>query len=183
MAGTKSSGGRNAKSRNVHLIEGTFRQDRHAKLVTIATPKGTPIPPKTLTGAGRAEWRRMVARLEKLQTLSLVDDAALYQYALLFAETERIRVDHVALKKLSTDLMTAIRRLQGEALVAAAAEIVKLQFVLAKQTSQLRQGHMALRQYLVEFGMTPSARNRVTPHSDEDRRAENPLDRFTKARG
>jgi hypothetical protein len=40
---------------------------------------------------------------------------------------------------------------------------------------------MALRQYLVEFGMTPSSRTRVTPPADKPPTA-NPLDRFTQPR-
>jgi hypothetical protein len=57
---------------------------------------------------------------------------------------------------------------------------VKLKQLDAKAITQLRQGHMALRQYLVEFGMTPAARNRVTP-ADAVQPA-NPIDQFTKAR-
>jgi Phage terminase, small subunit. len=182
MPGTKASGGRNAKSRALLLLEGTFRKDRHTKLATPAPPAGKPPRPKTLTGTARTEWDRMVARLDQLQTLSTVDDAALYQYALLFAETEAIRTDRLALKQLSADLMTAIQRLKGDALVDAATEIVKLQFLLAKHTAQLRQGHMALRQYLVEFGMTPAARTRVTAQPDDAHTPVNPVDRFTKAR-
>jgi len=182
MAGTKASGGRNAKSRTMLLVEGTFRKDRHKDLATPAPPAGKPPRPKTLSGPARTEWDRMVVRLERSQTLSLVDDAALYQYAQLFAETEAIRTDRAALKELSATLMTAIQRLRVDALVDAAAEIVKLQFLLAKHTAQLRQGHMALRQYLVEFGMTPAARTRVTAQPDEAHTPLNPLDRFTKGR-
>jgi hypothetical protein len=39
--------------------------------------------------------------------------------------------------------------------------MVTLLIAIAKATRDLRQGHMAIRQYLVEFGMTPSARTRV----------------------
>ena len=46
-------------------------------------------------------------------------------------------------------------------LAEAIKKIVDLEQILAKQTTQLRQGHMAIRQYLIEFGMTPSARTRV----------------------
>ena len=40
----------------------------------------------------------------------------------------------------------------------------------ARQGVQLRQGSRALRQYLIEFGLTPSARTRVTvpPARDPD---------------
>jgi hypothetical protein len=116
----------------------------------------------------------MVDRLEASKTLSTVDDAALYQYCCLFAETEGIleaRRQNAALVKT---LLTAIARLKaaaahGEAgtdeivvdLSDTLAQIVKLRQLDAQYTTQLRQGHMAVRQYLVEFGMTPAARARV----------------------
>jgi seryl-tRNA synthetase len=103
----------------------------------------------------------MIARMETSKTLSGVDDAALYQYVELYAETEAIKVDHQRIRALSSKLMKSVRTLKGSDLVDAVKEIVKLEFVLSKQSTQLRQGHMAVRQYLIEFGMTPSARTRV----------------------
>lgn len=103
----------------------------------------------------------MVGRLTETGALAKVDDAALYQYCQLFAETEGIRTDTLAIRRLSSQLKQAIQKLNGDALVRAVGEIVKLQALIAKETQQLRQGHMALRQYLVEFGMTPAARPRV----------------------
>jgi hypothetical protein len=55
----------------------------------------------------------------------------------------------------------AIAKLEGAELVAAITEIIKLRHLLMKQTTQTRQQRMALRQYLVEFGLTPSSRGRV----------------------
>jgi len=103
----------------------------------------------------------MVGRLEHSLTLSIVDDGALYQYVKLFAETESINSDQVETRKLSIVLKKTLNDLEGADLVAAVAEIVKLRQLLGKQTAQLRQQRMAIRQYLVEFGMTPSARGRV----------------------
>jgi len=117
----------------------------------------------------------MVSRLEQSKTLTLVDDAALYQYAQLHAETERIITDTLELRrelernrKESRALRKLAEKLEGRDLVEAIKTIVQLQKVMvdlrvliAKDTQQLRQGHMALRQYLVEFGMTPAARGRV----------------------
>jgi P27 family predicted phage terminase small subunit len=163
MAGVKGrSGGRNRKSTQLHVLKGTFRQDRHGDGVTPEPPKGDPTPPRPLTGEAKAEWNRMVRRLHEARTLSLVDDAALYQYVQLHAETQEIRADNKRVRKLSTELkQAAVAKLEATELVEAIGHIVKLQFIIAKQTAQLRMGHMALRMYLVEFGMTPAARTRV----------------------
>lgn len=160
MAGTRQSGGRNAKGTSAHVLRGTFRQDRHGE-ATSDPPAGVPMRPKRLSPTARAEWDRMVARLTDTRALSSVDDAALYQYVQLFAETEAIAAEGADHRRLTKVLLKAIAKLQGDALVDAVKEIVTLQALAKKTTQQLRQGHMALRQYLVEFGMTPSARTRV----------------------
>jgi hypothetical protein len=109
----------------------------------------------------------MVKRLEDSGTLSCVDDAALFQYVSLFAETETIasRQEHndALIDKLE-DAITGTDNspglTEGE-LAQAIQQIVKLKQLDASYIGQLRQGRMAIRQYLVEFGMTPAARSRV----------------------
>lgn len=179
MAGVKGrSGGRNAKTVQQHQLEGSFRTTRHDGYTNPEPPQGKPVPPRELTGHAKAEWDRMVARLEQSKTLSIVDDGVLYQYVQLFAETEGILDDVTALQALSTQLKTLAATLEGDQLVNAICEIVKLQQVLAKKSTQLRQGHMALKQMLVEFGMTPASRSRVKLTSGEDdatKKATSPL--------
>lgn len=105
----------------------------------------------------------MVDRLEAARTLSKVDDAVLYQYCCLFAETELVIVAHRMNVTLVAKLQVVIDKLtNGELIVDAIAQIVQLKKLEAKLTAQLRQGHLAVRQYLVELGMTPAARSRVT---------------------
>jgi len=181
MPGTKNSGGRNAKGASEHRAAGTFRPDRHAGGEAPSPPSGRPAPPPGLSPIAAAEWELMADRLERNRTLTIVDDAALYQYAQLFAETEGIQADNAETRRLYVKLMKTItKKLTGKDLVDAVAEVVKLQGIISKSTQQLRQGHMAIRQYLVEFGMTPSARNRVkVPDEAPDRSpAANKLSRY-----
>jgi P27 family predicted phage terminase small subunit len=165
MPGTSSSGGRNRKSRREHEVAGTYRKDRHGPKSDAPAPdppKGRPSCPRELAGAARAEWLRMVRRLEASKTLSTVDDAVLYQYCCLFGETEGIRESRLTNARLLAKLETALGRVRHEDQVAeVAGAIATLQKLDAKHVQQLRQGHMGLRQYLVEFGMTPAARTRV----------------------
>lgn len=182
MPGTKNSGGHNRRSRDFHLVHGTFREDRgHADADFIDPPKGVPDVPKHLAGAAKAEWARMVDRLETAKTLSKIDDAALYQYVQLFAETEAIREDHAQLRKLTKELRSAILKSQlaGSELIEAIGKIVVLQQLSQKQSIQLRQGHMGMRQWLVEFGMTPAARNRVKVPKTGALPVTNPLEKYT----
>lgn len=158
MPGTASSGGRNRKSHNEHELAGTLRADRHgAEDFMPDPPKGRPTQPDGMTGHARAEWDRMVDRLEQSKTLSLVDDAALYQYCSLFGETEDVQDARHESQALVILLQAAVTRHEE----VDVAQIVKLRQLDMKYTTQLRQGRMALRAYLVEFGMTPSAGARV----------------------
>lgn len=211
MPGTSKSGGRNRKSRAEHALTGTGRKDRGTKATTSADvpdpPKGRPPIPIGLIGPALEEWTRMVLRLEAAKTLSTVDDAALYQYCCLFAETEAIVVAQRGTAALLTSLLVAIEKWTrlvdllekaaakakddpldaaletqqyGAQIVEAGAQIVQLKKLEAKYPAQLRQGHMAIRQFLVELGMTPAARSRVQPSADAPQ--ANPIDRFTKPR-
>jgi phage terminase small subunit len=177
MAGVKGrSGGRNAKHVEQHQLEGTFNRTRHEGITNPEPPKGIPRPPAPLTDVEQAEWDRMVTRLEQSQTLSIVDDAALFEYVQLFAETQAIKAKDSELLSLAAELKNEAKRLTGESLFGAIDRIVTLEQLASKQRVQLRQGHMALRQYLVEFGLTPASRSRVrTNGTDEPQQPKNSL--------
>jgi P27 family predicted phage terminase small subunit len=168
MAGVAGrSGGRNAKTVQEHQQRGSFRDDRHGSYTNPDPPKGQPKQPKSLKGDALAEWKRMIQRMEDSGTLSKVDDAALFQYVCLFGETEAIVVQQAHTADLIEKLEDAIAGTEDRPgltegdLVNAIREITKLKQLDAKYTSDIRQGRMAIRQYLVEFGMTPAARSRV----------------------
>lgn len=181
MPGTASSGGRNRKSARQHRLEGTYQKTRHAAAATDAPPDRRPTRPSKLRGQALAEWNRMVLRLEVTHTLATVDDAALYQYCCLFAETEGIIVAKRENAALAKTLLKAVAEMHAQLnriaaadratesttivdvgdLTAVVAQITALKKLDQKATTQLRQGHIAIRSYLVEFGMTPAARSRV----------------------
>ena len=126
----------------------------------------------------------MVSRLEAAKTLSIVDDAALFQYCCLFAETEAIGVAHRTNVALVDKLQAAIDKLRdGEQIVRAIESIVQLKKLEVKSTAQLRQGHMAVRQYLVELGMTPAARSRVKVPDNTPAEPTDPFAEFDSPAG
>lgn len=168
MAGVKGqrSGGHNRKTREQLEKAGTFRKDRHGDLETPTAPPGVPQPPKPLDGEALDEWNRMIARLTETGALSVVDDALLFQYCRLFAETEGIYVAQQETAESIRILQENFDRSPGEKLsfedlLEAAREIGKLRKLEAGYITKVRQGRMALRQLLVEFGLTPAARGRV----------------------
>jgi P27 family predicted phage terminase small subunit len=149
MAGTAHSGGRNKRSAASHQLTGTLRRDRHT-FTSPSPPTGEPVRPDTLKGEARAEWDRMVVRLTASQTLSTVDDAALYVYCRVFADAERLQravdaLDSPFFDKVSVD----------------GAGVEHIEPKVHPGFAQLRSYRQALRQFLVEFGLTPSSRSRV----------------------
>jgi P27 family predicted phage terminase small subunit len=168
MPGTSNSGGRNRKSERQHKLEGTFQKVRHAGTVTPTAPVGQPASPKALEGDALEEWDRMVERLTQVGTVSRVDDAALYQYCRLFAETEALAVSQLETMASIDIVEENLHGLKGAELVQCFQEITKLRQLEARYGTQIRQGRMALRQYLVEFGMTPSSRTRVRLPDTQD---------------
>jgi P27 family predicted phage terminase small subunit len=179
MAGNGNSGGRNAKSPAMHLLQGTFRKDRHSDYETPEPPKGRPVPPKKLTGDARLEWDRMVARLEQVGSLSDVDDATLYQYVRLFAEVEDTRADFADIGPLVTTLKRrALRKLDGQELVDAIEKVVELQKLKNRLKVQAKAGALAIRQYLVEFGITTTSRVRVKTKLAESTVSDAKKERF-----
>lgn len=101
--------------------------------------------------------------------LHKVDVFAVYQCCQLYAETEAIKVQQaeaeaglrVLEENLSTRPETPEERLSASDKVQLFAQIVILRKLVSKCTDQLRSGRMALRQYLVEFGLTPASRPRI----------------------
>lgn len=158
------SGGRNAKTVEELRLAGTHREDRHGTGTNPNPPKIKPDSPKELTGDALEEWDRMIGRLELSGTLTLVDDAVLYQYCQLFAETEAIatRCEEIAATvKILQENFDKDAELSFADKLAVAQEMGKLVQTEARLSTQIRQGRMGLRTYLIEFGMTPAARSRV----------------------
>lgn len=141
-----------------HALEGTLNASRHSGFENPEPPTGAPTPPKTLQGEARAEWDRMVARLVLSKTLSVVDDGALSNYCQLHASAEKLQAEEDTLAS-----MFFVRQ-------SLSGDEPKIHPVVA----QLRQYRMALRMYLVEFGLTPASRGRVRIPTQGGHDAEEP---------
>lgn len=126
----------------------------------------------------------MVHRLTTTKTLSLVDDGALYQYCDLFAETEGLKAKYWQIEKQTRELtkIVAKQKLDGSEFVQALKQITELQRQSIGLVTKLRQNHLALRTWLVEFGLTPSARTRVKQLGGGAERPQSRVDAFRQAK-
>lgn len=179
MPGTAASGGRNAKGHAAHVLAGTFREDRHGGAVTPDAPTGRPDPPKPLDGLALATWERMLDRLAAERRLTVNDGEIVYQYACLFAETEA-RVEKQATAAASVQILEEnLSGLSGAELVQCFQEIAKVRQLESGYDTKIRQDRMALRQMLVELGLTPAARSRVKLPAEKPKSA---LEQFRAAK-
>jgi P27 family predicted phage terminase small subunit len=122
--------------------------------------KAAPRPPTFLNRRAAAEWRRIARELVELRLLTSVDHAALAGYCDCFAEAAEASE---LLKKTPGLTVTGPNGTYANPLLRIR-----------------RQAFASMRSFLVEFGLTPSSRSRVSapaPEKSEDResRATNPI--------
>jgi P27 family predicted phage terminase small subunit len=113
---------------------------------------GRPPCPRWLHPEAKAEWRRVVPELERLGLLSIVDRAALAVYCQAWA---RLRDAEAAID------------LYGSILKAKASDYIQVSpyVTIARINAQL------VRAFGAEFGLSPSARGRMTvvkPRDDDE---------------
>lgn len=123
------------------LVEGTYREDRVAK----NEPKprvSIPKPPKHLKGEALEEWDRIVQELAENGLITNLDRAALVTYCEFWAH-----------------YVQASEKVQrvGVTISTAAGNIIENpSFSIQKRAAEI------MHKFLVEFGMTPASRTRIS---------------------
>jgi P27 family predicted phage terminase small subunit len=110
---------------------------------------------------GQETWGRLIWAFEDMGMLHKVDADAVYAYCQLWSETELVKQQQDEARAGLKVLEENLSDIAAEDKVALFTQIVTLHKTVSKCTDQLRQGRMAIRQYLVEFGLTPASRGRV----------------------
>ena len=153
--------GRRPKTVNELQQDGTYRKDRHEGRNSPEPTSGRPEPPAELDNLGQQTWDRMLWAFEDMGMLAKVDAEALYAYCRLWSETEQVREQQEEARAGLRVLEDNLSDVEPGDKVALFTQIVNLHKTVSKCTDQLRQGRMAIRQYLVEFGLTPASRGRI----------------------
>lgn len=132
---------------NVHLLRGNPSKKSAAELRDGLSPDvEIPKPPRHLKGEALKEWKRVSVELEKLGLVSQIDRAVLAMYCTAWGRY--------------VDAEAKILELGERGLV----DVTPNGFPV--QSAWLTVANKAMEQclkYLSEFGMSPSARSRVTP--------------------
>lgn len=141
---------------------GTARADRHRNRQNPKAPDGRPRIPASLSPVARRAWLELVDVCDQLKIASTIDGLAVYQYAMLYEETEATAEARADLLRTIAELETVrLPTLTGPERSAAFQLLATLRKLERKCIDQLRQGRTALRQFLLEFGLTPASRNRI----------------------
>lgn len=129
------------KPTSLKLVEGTYREDRVARdepRPRVAIPK----PPKHLAGIALEEWHRIVQELADNGLMTNLDRAALVLYCDMWAKYIKAEEN---VKKNGMTLMTQANNM-----------IENPYFSIMKRCAEL------MHKFLVEFGMTPASRTRIS---------------------
>lgn len=126
------------KPRARRVLEGV---PGHRRLPPDITPTGDAEMPRHLAGEAKTEWERVIGELRRLGLATSLDRAALAGYCQSWA-----------------------RWVEAERQIRRYGAIIKSPSGFPMQSPYLGVANMALKQmreFLVEFGMTPAARTRV----------------------
>ncbi len=118
-------------------------------------PATAPVAPTWLSLEAKAEWRRVVPHLVKLGVIAKIDRAPLVAYCESWADY------HAAVRAV---------RVEGKTFTTPHGYIAKNPMVTI-----LNESRAAVLRFAQEFGLTPSARARV---SGQPRQADDPLTNF-----
>ena len=142
------SKGRKPKPTNLKILEGTARKDRVSALEPRPDPN-LPAPPDHLSKDALVEWGRVSGQLYKLGLLSEIDRAALAAYCQAYGRWARAERELNEIDSLVDTTPNGMQ--QQHALVGIANKAME-----------------TMHKFLVEFGMSPSARTRVNASPKED---------------
>jgi len=140
--------GRKPRPTAIKILEGEKNRDR----INLDEPKpkvGRPTCPDHLSDVARDEWQRIVPELEVLGLLTQIDRSALAAYCQAYGrwvEAERVVKQKGVLYKTE----------KGNVITSP------MLWVANKAMEQMHK-------YLVEFGMTPSARSRVVSTATDNK--------------
>lgn len=149
--------GRRPKPAEMHTMAGTWRPDRHAPPAIGAQRAPEAVLPRHLSGDAREFWTRHAVRLRAAGLLDVDSAPAFERLCQVWAE---VRGYDAYLAEHGTTYETG--------------SMVRTR----PQVALRSEADKRLRQYLIEFGLTPAARTKV-PRAPVDTDApDDPIDRY-----
>jgi P27 family predicted phage terminase small subunit len=147
--------GTKPKPTKLKVLEGT-RKDR-VNQSEPSPPKVAPECPKWLLDEAKAEWNRMAPILEQMGLLTSIDKAAFAGYCQAYAKW---RGAEEFLKEHGTTYKIPKRGKDGK--------VISIYMAPFPEVAIARASLEQVRQFCVEFGLTPSSRGRISLPSNND---------------
>jgi P27 family predicted phage terminase small subunit len=144
-----------------------------------AEPKPTPLAPgmpTTLSREAQAEWKRVVKELDRIGLLTRVDRGALATYCMAWAQ---VMEAHQQIEKHGAVLIVEKERLTGD----DGDTIIVCNPTKNPYLQVWKEAAAIVRAFASEFGLTPSARTRLTMPEPDDTSLEALLGETPRARG
>jgi P27 family predicted phage terminase small subunit len=127
--------------------------------------RGTPNCPTWLGKEAKAEWRRIMPELEAAGVTSKVDRAALAAYCQAWAEFHE-----------ATVILEQEGRIIEQVHATSKGEVIGTRKVIHPAVRMQRDASGRVKNYLVEFGLSPASRSRIASMArGEDAEAKNRL--------
>ena len=150
MSGVKGQSGRRAKPRAIKELAGTFRADQHnPNEPTLPVFDKVPACPKHLQGEARKAWRRTARVVVQMGILTEADLPAMEAYCVTYAIWKE------AHEKL-VEFGIMHRNASGRG------------FAPSPYLRVLEDTSKQMRGWMLEFGITPSSRSRVSKAKAEE---------------
>jgi P27 family predicted phage terminase small subunit len=137
--------GRKPKPNHLHLVQGTGRADRHSLENAPQPPCEILQPPLHLAPGTRAVWERLAPVMARMGILTTADSMALERLCCCYADIRRL---------------ATILEMEGATYETKSVSGVPMTRP-RPEASQMADADRRLKNYLVEFGLTPAARTRV----------------------
>lgn len=146
---------------------------------------GIPSCPAWLKGPGRLEWKRITPELYRLGLLTRIDHAALEAYCLAYGQLVEAESELARMRKVYKDEAKRRKKrgsdeednLLSNGMVAVTSNG---NTIMEPMLSVRKQALEIMHKFLVEFGMTPASRTRVSGGGDK-KKAQSPMEKLLEA--
>ena len=151
--------GRKPLPKTSKIIRGTFRKYRDGKPVFTPPPVAVPKPPAGMNRWARAQWKKLAGELAEQGLLTSLDLVALQLCAEAYGTYVEAR--EAIYRPRDPETGKHIRRTLAQYLEGRNSQT-------APELTAMRAAERAFRMYLSEFGLSPSARQRLAPPKTGD---------------
>lgn len=165
--------GRRPKPTAIKQLEGN--RGKRAINASEPTPeRGEPAMPEDLLPVAQEEWRRIVPELLAIGVLTKIDQKALAGYCMAYARWRQAETDvakyGLTIEEPVINTVTGQqRRLRGRYVVR-----LKANPAAAKSSDAMK----LMKSFLVEFGMTPASRSRLSTVPNGKEKSADPADKY-----